>query len=41
MQHWVAGAKDRSGYLERLGAERVESLKVRKHAYAARADFGH
>ena len=41
LQHWVVGAKDRSGYLERLGAERVESLKVRKHSYAARTDFGH
>jgi len=41
LQHWVLEAKDRSGYLERLGTERVESLKVRKHAYAARTDFGH
>ena len=41
LQHWVLEAKDRREYLERLGSERVEGLKVRKHAYAARTDFGH
>lgn len=40
LQHWVLGVKDCREYLERLGAERVEGLKVRKHAYAARTDFG-
>ncbi|MBI4464238.1 MAG: CoA transferase subunit A [Acidobacteria bacterium] len=41
LQHWVLGVKDRSEYVERLGAERVRGLEVKKHAYAARTDFGH
>jgi len=41
LDHWVLGVGDRQGYLDRLGAERADSLKVRKHAYAARTDFGH
>ena len=41
LNHWVTGVSGRSEYLERLGAERVESLKVKKHAYTARTDFGH
>jgi len=41
LNHWVTGVSGRPEYLERLGAERVESLGVKKHAYAARTDFGH
>jgi glutaconate CoA-transferase subunit A len=41
LNHWVLGVNDRQGYVERLGAERVDSIKVKKHAYAARTDFGH
>jgi glutaconate CoA-transferase subunit A len=41
LDHWVLGVKNRQEYLERLGAERAESLAVKKHAYAARTDFGH
>ena len=41
LNHWVTGAKDRMEYLQRLGADRVQGLAVRKHAYAARTDFGH
>ena len=41
LNHWVTGVSGRSEYLERLGAERAESLKVKKHAYTARTDFGH
>jgi glutaconate CoA-transferase subunit A len=41
LNHWVLGVKGRGEYLERLGAERVASLAVKKHAYAARTDFGH
>ena len=41
LQQWVLGVRDRQGYLERLGTERADSLKVKKHAYTARTDFGH
>lgn len=41
LDHWVNGVNGRPEYLERLGTERVESLGVKKHAYAARTDFGH
>jgi glutaconate CoA-transferase subunit A len=40
LEQWVTGLKDREQYLRRLGAARVDSLKVRKHAWSARADFG-
>src|SRR5207253_2175081 len=39
-KRWVYGVRDRSEYLERLGA-RAEELRVKKHAYAAQADFGY
>ena len=39
-ERWVYGARDRSEYLERLGA-RAEELRVKQHAYAAQADFGY
>src|SRR4051812_11177075 len=38
---WVDGLKDRREYLAMLGAERVDSLKVKKHAYSAPADYGY
>ncbi|MBI2819633.1 MAG: CoA transferase subunit A [Acidobacteria bacterium] len=38
---WVTGAKDHMEYLQRLGADRIQELAVKKHAYAARTDFGH
>ena len=41
LDHWIVSAKDHSGYLERLGADRVASLKVKKRALSARADYGH
>jgi glutaconate CoA-transferase, subunit A len=41
LRHWVTEAKDPAGYVQRLGAERVQGLAVKKHAYAARTDFGH
>ena len=40
LHHWVLGVTDRQEYVERLGTERLDSIKVRKHAYAARTDFG-
>ena len=41
LDHWVTGAKDHMEYLQRLGADRIQGLAVKKHAYAARTDFGH
>ncbi len=41
LEDQVNGVKDRQGYLARLGQARIESLKVRKRAWSARADFGH
>ena len=41
LNNWVTEARNREGYIERLGHERVSGLKVKKHAYAARTDFGH
>ncbi len=38
---WVHGVKDRAGYVELLGDCRVKELQVKKHAYAAQADFGY
>jgi len=38
---WVDGIKDRRQYLDVLGACRQEELTVKKHAYAAPADFGY
>src|SRR5437868_12540544 len=38
---WVDGVKERREYLATLGAERVDSLKVKKHAYSAPADYGY
>jgi glutaconate CoA-transferase subunit A len=41
LDRWVRRVKDRKEYQEVLGKERVESLAVKKHAYAAKTDFGH
>ena len=38
---WVDGVRDRSGYLRMLGSDRVNSLRVKKHAYSAPADYGY
>ena len=38
---WVDGVADRREYLNLLGACRQEELTVKKHAYAAPADFGY
>jgi glutaconate CoA-transferase subunit A len=39
--HWVDGVQDRRDYLNLLGACRQDELTVKKHAYAAAADFGY
>ena len=38
---WLDGVKDRREYLNLLGASRQEELTVKRHAYAAAADFGY
>ena len=38
---WVDGVNDRREYLNLFGACRQEELTVKKHAYAAPADFGY
>ena len=38
---WIDSVSDRAEYLDQLGRERIESLKTKKHAYAAAADFGY
>ena len=41
LERWVSGVADRREYMNRLGACRVETLGVRRHAYSAPADFGY
>ena len=41
LDRWVLGVPDRSAYLDQLGADRIEDLAVKQHAYAAQADFGY
>jgi glutaconate CoA-transferase subunit A len=40
-QRWVHGVADRAQYVELLGECRVKELGVKRHAYAAPADFGY
>ena len=41
LQRWVYNVADRRAYVNQLGACRVEELGVKRHAYAAQADFGY
>ena len=41
LQRWIYGVLDRLAYMNLLGACRVEELGVKRHAYAAQADFGY
>lgn len=41
LDRWVHCVPDRETYLDQLGANRVETLEVKQHAYAAQADFGY
>ena len=41
LERWVYGVNDRAAYVRQLGECRVKELAVRKHAYAAPADFGY
>jgi glutaconate CoA-transferase subunit A len=38
---WVYNVQSRERYLQRFGAERIQSLGVKQHAYAAQTDFGY
>ena len=40
-ERWIHGVKDCSEYAKLLGEERLQSLGVKKHAYAAVTDFGY
>jgi glutaconate CoA-transferase, subunit A len=40
-RRWVHGVADRAGYVDLLGECRVTELGVKRHAYAAAADFGY
>jgi glutaconate CoA-transferase subunit A len=40
-QRWVYGVADRAGYVDLLGECRVKELGVKRHAYAAAAEFGY
>jgi len=40
-QYWVHGVKDVHEYAARLGDERLTSLQVKQHAFAAATDFGY
>src|SRR5947208_6523895 len=39
-KRWIYDVADRAEYLKLLGSERVESLAVKQHAYAAPTDYG-
>jgi glutaconate CoA-transferase, subunit A len=41
LDRWVYATADRRAYMNQLGACRVEELGVKRHAYAAQADFGY
>src|SRR5437764_7278327 len=39
--NWVDGVKDRREYVNALGRERADALRVKKHAHAAPTDYGY
>jgi glutaconate CoA-transferase subunit A len=41
LDRWVYGIPDRQAYLDQLGADRIEALGVKEHAYAAQVDVGY
>lgn len=41
LARWVVHVSDRGEYLKQIGAERIQSLGVKEHAYTAPADFGY
>lgn len=41
LKEWVLSIPDRAAYLNKLGAERKNSLEVKEHRYAAPVDYGY
>jgi glutaconate CoA-transferase subunit A len=41
LERWVMTVPDRKAYLDLVGADRVEDLGVKEHAFSAVADFGY
>jgi glutaconate CoA-transferase subunit A len=41
LDNWVLGLPDRTAYLTKLGAERLQALTVTHHRYAAPVDYGY
>src|SRR5579864_3958540 len=41
LRDWVYSLPDRQAYIEQLGTDRMEALRVKQHAYAAQTDFGY
>jgi glutaconate CoA-transferase subunit A len=41
LQRWVLSVSDRRAYMNQVGGCRIDELGVKKHAYAAPADFGY
>jgi glutaconate CoA-transferase, subunit A len=41
LARWVVHVTNRGEYLKQVGAERIQSLRVKEHAYTAPADFGY
>ena len=41
LDEWVMSIPDRAAYLKKLGEERVNSLRVKAHRYAAPVDYGY
>ncbi len=38
---WIDGVADRAEYIEKLGEERLNALKIRRNAFAAGVDYGY
>ena len=41
LEEWVLSVPDRAAYVQKLGQERLASLRVREHRYAAQVDYGY
>ncbi len=41
LDEWVLNVPDRAAYVEKLGKERLHSLSIKEHRYAAPVDYGY
>ena len=41
LDEWVLNTPDRAAYVAKLGQERIDSLGVKEHRYAAQVDYGY